>query len=212
MTPRPVACPIVRILLSSRRILPFQVLFRDLKNYSIWKELKSTLCGGLIFLAAFLSAASTAHALTINLSYDPSVAADFGANTASLTSAMTYVVQQFENNFSDNITLTFAVSASNDTDVLGESSTTLVANTYGNLVNAFKNSASTTNDAAAYSSLPASSPVPEAVYYLSTAEAKAIGLPSGNPASDGMVIFGAANAYTFDPNNRAVSGEYDFIR
>ncbi len=179
----------------------------------MWKEVKSSLRRGLLVLTALASAASTAHALTINLSYDPSVAADFGANTASLTSAMTYVVQQFQNNFSDNITLSIAVSAapSNNTAVLGESSTNLIGTTYSNLVTAFTSHQSTTNDAAAYSSLPATSPLPEAIYVLPTAEAKAMGLPSGNPATDGTVIFGAAYGYTFDPNNRAVPGEYDFI-
>ena len=59
----------------------------------MWKELKSTLCRGILTLAALATAASTAHALTINLTFDPSVAADFGANTVSMTNAVTYAAQ-----------------------------------------------------------------------------------------------------------------------
>ncbi len=179
----------------------------------MWNELKSTLCRGLLVLAAIASAGSTAHALTINLSYDPSVAADFGTNTASLTSAMTYVVQQFENNFSDNISLNITVSGATSPIVLGESETNLINPvSYSNLVTALNNSRSTTNDAAAYGFLPATDPSGGGHWYVPSAEAKALGLLGANyPGSDGTVIFGSENNYTFDPNNRAVSGAYDFI-
>ena len=46
---------------------------------------------------------------------------------------------------------------------------------------------------------------------MPTAEAKALGLMGPNANFDGTVTFGAAFQFTYDPNNRAVFGEYDII-
>jgi hypothetical protein len=47
---------------------------------------------------------------------------------------------------------------------------------------------------------------------MSNAEAKALGLLAGNATGiDGYVGFNNSANYTFNPNNRAVAGEYDFI-
>ncbi|MBV8913097.1 MAG: PEP-CTERM sorting domain-containing protein, partial [Acetobacteraceae bacterium] len=44
------------------------------------------------------------------------------------------------------------------------------------------------------------------------AEAKALGLLAGHAAgTDGWVGFASSAPWTFDPNNRAVAGDYDFI-
>ena len=126
---------------------------------------------------------------------------------------MTYVVQQLQGDFSDNITLNITVSGSINPTVLGESETNLINPvSYGSLITAMTNSRSTTNDAAAYASLPATDPSGGGKWYVPGAEAKALGLlPANYPGSDGTVIFGSEYNYTFDPNNRAVSGAYDFI-
>jgi serralysin len=49
--------------------------------------------------------------------------------------------------------------------------------------------------------------------WVSTAEAKALGLALAQPATDldGYVGFSSALPFTYDPNNRAVAGKYDFI-
>jgi hypothetical protein len=47
---------------------------------------------------------------------------------------------------------------------------------------------------------------------MSNAEAKALGLRAANASGvDGWVGFSSTASYTFDPNNRAVTGEFDFI-
>jgi hypothetical protein len=47
---------------------------------------------------------------------------------------------------------------------------------------------------------------------MSDAEAKALGLRAGNASGiDGWVGFNSTASYTFDPDNRAVAGEFDFI-
>jgi autotransporter-associated beta strand protein len=187
------------------------VQIRVVVTYPIWKELKSILCRGLLVLTAVASSAATAHALTINLTFDPSVAANFGANTVSMTNAVTYAAHQFESNFGDNATLNINVASTNRTDVLGDSSIFLFQSSYGGLVTALKNSQSTTNDASAYATLPATDPTGGGSYLVPTAEAKALGLMGLNSNSDGMITIGSAYSLTFDPNNRAVPGAFDCI-
>jgi hypothetical protein len=48
-------------------------------------------------------------------------------------------------------------------------------------------------------------------FVTTTAQAKALGLIADNLSPDGTITFSNHVAYTFNPNNRAVSGEYDFI-
>jgi autotransporter-associated beta strand protein len=184
----------------------------------MWMALKSRLGRVLLILAALCSAAPAAHALTIDLNFDSSVSASFGANTVSMTNAMTYAAQQFQNHFSDNITLNITVSAVSGTGVFGESSSSLInqgSNNqtlgYSDIVTALNNSQSTTNDAAAYASLPATDPSGGGHFLVPTAEAKALGMIGSSANPDGTVAFGAGYNFTFDPNNRAVPGAYDFI-
>jgi hypothetical protein len=48
-------------------------------------------------------------------------------------------------------------------------------------------------------------------YWLSTAEAKALGLLPADSSADGFVGFSSTAPLAYDPNNRAVPGEFDFI-
>jgi autotransporter-associated beta strand protein len=195
------------------------MLFHSFNNYSMLTKRNLAFCRGLLIAAAFASAASTAHGLTINLNFDSSVASSFGANTISMTNAVTYAAQQFENNFSDNITLNFTVKAVPNTSLLSQSSAYLAVKTsdnspvfsYSEVVAAFNNSQSTTNDAAAYSALPANDPSGGNPYLIPNAQAKALGIAVYDQPSDGTVTFGAGFNYAYDPNNRSVAGAYDII-
>ncbi len=64
---------------------------------------------------------------------------------------------------------------------------------------------------AAVASLPATNPAPTNNFAVTTAQAKALGLDQSYDGLDGYVIFSNAVSYTYDPNNRGVPGEYDFI-
>jgi hypothetical protein len=71
--------------------------------------------------------------------------------------------------------------------------------------------ATTADDALAVASLDGTNPT-GGRFYMTRGEAKALGLLSANnTASDGTFTFGLGFDYTFDPDNRAVSGKYDFI-
>jgi hypothetical protein len=58
--------------------------------------------------------------------------------------------------------------------------------------------------------LPAMNPAPNNNFWMTTANAKALGF-AVNVASDGSILFSNAVSYTYDPHNRGVAGKYDFI-
>jgi hypothetical protein len=170
-----------------------------------------TIRRGLWILIA-LGAAAPAQAATINLTYDSSVAADFGANAANVQNAMTYVAQQFETLLSDPITINIDVAASPGTSTLGSSTTSLTGYySYAQIRSALISDAKTANDASAVASLPVSDPSGGHLYATARAQAKALGLIGASTLSDGTVTFGAGYTYAFNSNNRAVPGGIDFI-
>jgi hypothetical protein len=74
----------------------------------------------------------------------------------------------------------------------------------------------TPNDAiaTAMANLPVSDPYEGGAssdWYATSAEAKALGLITNQTLFDGTYTFDNTVSYTFDPNNRAVAGEFDFI-
>ena len=93
---------------------------------------------------------------------------------------------------------------------LGASETNLGVFSYSQVKAALAADATSADDATAVASLPGSDPTGGGSFLLATAEAKALGLGTG-AAVDGYVGFSSSVNYTFDPNNRAVSGAYDFI-
>ena len=61
-------------------------------------------------------------------------------------------------------------------------------------------------------SLSPTDPTAGGTFAPTTAEAKALGMvPAAQVEDDGDVYLTAQNSYTFDPNNRAVAGDFDFI-
>lgn len=81
---------------------------------------------------------------------------------------------------------------------------------YGQVRNALIADRKSSADSTAVASLPAKDPTGGRRELMATAEAKALGLSSGG-STDGFVGFDATAPWTFDANNRAVSGKYDFI-
>jgi PEP-CTERM motif len=153
---------------------------------------------------AFLVGALQAHAgLIINTTFGQGVSAD--AQTAFL-----YAAQQYENLFTDNIHVNISVAAGNSG--LGGSDTNLVGiDTYAGVKAALTADATSAADASALTNLAALDPTGGGGFVYSKAEAKALGLLPDDNTTDGTFIYNSALAYTFDPNNRAVPGEYDFI-
>ena len=148
------------------------------------------------------------NALTIDPTYDSSVT---GLSYFSqVQSAVNYAIGQYQALYSDPITINITISAT--TGILGESNTKLQLADYTTVRNALIADAKTTNDATSILSLGPTDPTNGATFLVPFAEAKAIGLRSAtDTATDGTFFFGSDQTYTFDPNNRAAPGAYDFI-
>ena len=171
--------------------------------------------GCALLETALLATPSHASPLTFNVTYDASTASAPAAFFAAFNDA----IQFFQNTFDDPITINIDVGwgeingRSLSPGDLGNSQTNQQGfYSYSQIKTALQNDAKSVADAIAVANLPSSYPVSGAPFVMSDAEAKALGLRAGNAAGvDGYVGFLNTAPYTFDPNNRAVAGEYDFI-
>jgi hypothetical protein len=165
----------------------------------------------MVVLSALIFAASAASEARAGLIIDPT----FDPNmSAQAQAAVNYVIGQYETLYSNIITVNINFAMGNTG--LGESESffedgftyaqvkaALTAEALANPTDAIKQ--------AAVGSLPATNQAPTNNFAVTTAQAKALGLDPTYAGSDGSVIFSNAVTYTYDPNNRGVAGEYDFI-
>jgi hypothetical protein len=153
-----------------------------------------------------------AGGLVFNITFDSSVS----SAPAGFTSAIAAVVNYYTNVFNDPITINIDVGWGEvagqalASGALGESQTNLGVFSYSQVKTALAADAKSADDTTAVASLASSDPTNGGSFALPTAEAKALGLGAG-AIVDGYVGFSSSASYTFDPNNRAVSGAYDFI-
>jgi hypothetical protein len=161
--------------------------------------------------------------MNIVLTYDQPV------NTlpAGFVNALNAVVQFYDTHYNNPITITIDVGygeiGPNNTPLgqneLGESNTFFNSYSYSAIRSALIANASSPAQLAAVSTLPASDPTPggNGVYYLSTAEAKALGLPPGSPPPvDGYIGFASTSEgvnFTYNTTNggSVAPGTYDFF-
>ena len=121
-----------------------------------------------------IGAAVPAHALTINPTFDPSIAANLSAaDAAKFVTAITYADGQYQSLFSDPITINITYKANPGTSILGQSNTFLqdIGN-YAAVKTALTNDKTSADDATAVAKLPAAAPT-ALNFFASTAEAKA---------------------------------------
>jgi hypothetical protein len=165
-----------------------------------------------IVVAPFALMPPSASALTLSLLFDSSTS---NAPPAFFTAVDT-AAQFFETNFSDPITINIHVGWGSidgenlDTDDIGQSKTNQQGSfTYSQIETDLINDAKSSADATAIANLPATY---SGNFFMSDAEAKALKiLAPASPEIDGYVGFSSSVPFTFDPLNRAVPGEYDFI-
>jgi hypothetical protein len=138
-------------------------------------------------------------------------------NAAQYEAGVDYAIGQIESLYTNPITIHIDVEASPSPTVLGDSQTVLYYGsptpiTYSDVVSALQASATDATDNVAYANLPATDPTHGGDFLIPGAEGQALGLlPANLSASDGTFTFGTSLSYTFDPNHRAVAGEFDFI-
>lgn len=170
-------------------------------------------------LTLVVMVSGTISALTINLNYDPdstfTAAGLSAADIVNMKAANAYVVSQLTSNFNDNINVNIRVTAVPGTSTLGQSSTFLVSTSFANLRTRTIADATTADDATATGgsgSVPAVDPVVGShTYFVSRAQAKALAIIADNLSQDGTYTFGGGFSYTYDPQNRAVPGKFDYI-
>jgi hypothetical protein len=137
---------------------------------------------------------------------------DFGANAAAAEAAWTAAANVFEANFTDNIHVNITVDAVAGTGVFGQSNTFLDSLSYSTLRTLMLADAKTADDATATGaggSITAADPVSGThTWWVTTAQAKAIGLIPNNSSTDGTTTFGAGNPFTFA--GPVAGGTYDF--
>ena len=149
--------------------------------------------------------------LVFNITYDSSVS----NAPAGFTAAIADVAKFYESVFDDPITVNLdvgwgEVAGQSLGGALGASETFLDVFNYGQVRSALAADATSADDKTALASLPISDPTGGGNFVVATAEAKALGL-SNDAGIDGYVGFSSGANYTFDPNNRAVAGAFDFI-
>jgi T5SS/PEP-CTERM-associated repeat protein/autotransporter-associated beta strand protein len=153
--------------------------------------------------------ASSARALTIVPTYDPSVTNL--SNFVQVQSAVNYVVQEFQSYYTDPITVNITIVTEPGTSTFGRSSFFLVPASYNQIRTALVSGSTTNADSLAVSNLPPTNPTGTGKFWLARADAKALGVISSDSMKDGTFTFGSGNNFTFDPNSRSTPGTFDFI-
>ena len=171
----------------------------------------------LLSLAALLLCPTQrpAQALTFHLSYDSSVPVRAAGFLPAFNDALTF----YETTYTDPITINLQVgwgtinNQSLSPGAVGESFVNgQVFSHFAGVKSALINDAKSAMDQTSVANMPSNDPTGNAVYAMSDAEGKALGLLAANAqALDGYVGFSGTAPFTFDPNNRAVAGENDFI-
>ena len=171
----------------------------------------------LLSLIAVLFGATqrSAHALTFHLTFDSSVP----AAPAEFLPAVNSALQFYQTNFTDPITINLQVgwgtvkNQSMSPGAVGQSLVNgQITSNFAGVKSALINDTKSAADQTSVANLPPTDPTSGALYLMAFAEAKSLGLLAANaPALDGYVGFSSTASFTFDPNNRAIAGKYDFI-
>jgi hypothetical protein len=166
-------------------------------------------------LASLLSGASQTQAggLTITPTFTTNFVTDFGSNAGAAENAWKAAAQVFENTFTNNIHINITVDAVNGTGVFGQSNTLLYTfGSFNTIQNALvANATSADQHTSVGPGGSAAGPDPTGGtgnWWVTSSQAKALGLISDNLSNDGKTTFGAGNPFTF--SGPIAPGTYDF--
>jgi hypothetical protein len=151
-------------------------------------------------------------ALTITPTFTDAFNSNFGVNAIAAQNAWIAAANVFQTNFSDNIHINITVDAVAGTTVFGQSLTSLNSFSFTRIHDAVVADAKTPDDVTsigAGGSVPAADPIGGAhAWWVSRAEAKALGLIADDLTRDGTTTFGAGNPFTF--SGAIAPGTFDF--
>ena len=172
----------------------------------------------LALLILAFAGARTACALSINLNFNDAAMSSAGLSAGDITNvhnACAFAALQFTNTYSDNINVNISVTAVAGTGTLGQSNTSIFSFPYTTIQNSIVAEATSADDMTATGSggsVATTDPVGGSHnWWVTRAQAKALGLLSNDATNDGTFTFGAGFSYAYDPSNRAVAGKFDFI-
>ena len=150
--------------------------------------------------SGIMSGGSQQSGLVINVSYDASC----NNAPAAFKTAVAAVVSYYESLFTDPITISIDVGYGEvdgqSVGGLGESLYFLDSLTYAQLKSALTADAKTTADATAIAGLPATDPTGGGTYWVSQADAKALGVLGGS-GLDGYVEFSSSTNWDYNTTN-----------
>jgi hypothetical protein len=166
----------------------------------------------LLLAALAVGVAPSAFGVTITGTFTSNFNSNFGANALAAQAAWNSAAAVFSSYFTDNIHINITVDAAAGTAVFGQSSTSLVSTSYANMRTLLLADSKTADDAVALGaggSMTAADPISGThLWWVSRAEAKAIGLIGDDLSGDGTTTFGAGNPFTF--SGSIAGGTYDF--
>jgi len=147
--------------------------------------------------------------LVINVTYDSSVSGAPAGFKTAVQAAVSFFEQTFTNNVTLNITFGWAALGGG---AAAENNFYADTYTYSQMKSLLTVRAKSPDDMTAYATLPTSDPTPggNSTWALTVGQEKALGISASAPYDD-YVQLNSSLAWTFDPNNRAVPGEYDAI-
>ena len=155
--------------------------------------------------------------LVIDLDWDSSVTSAPAGFTTDMIAAAKFLESEITNAVTINLDVGYGEvdGSSLSSAALGESESNIESVSFSSLVAALKATASTdATDASLLASLPATSPV-SGTYWVTTAQAKALGLaPANGTGLDGAIGFGPSSDFTYGLTNTSgtvASGTYDFF-
>lgn len=156
-------------------------------------------------------------AFTIDINWDSSVGNAPSGFTSDILAAVNFLETQFTNAATITIDVGYGEidgQSLNDGD-LGESDANTVPVSYASLLAAVTANANNPTAESVLASLPATNPDPGATYYLTSAQAKALGLAdTTGDTLDGSVGFADASQFTYGDTNTGgtvAAGTYDFF-
>ena len=158
------------------------------------------------------TASSQSAGLIINVNYDASVANAPAAFKTDVADAVQYFESQFTNPITININVGYGEvdGLSLGSGALGESMFYIDPFNYSQVKNALVADATSANDMSSIATLPSSDPTNGGTFYLSSANAKALGLISGS-YTDGYVGFSSTLPFDYNNSDGVTAGQYDFM-
>lgn len=168
----------------------------------------ATVTVGLLFVATAPAPAQ----LVINPTFTANFNTNFGADATAAQNAWIAAANVFASNFNDNIQINITVDAVAGTSVLGQSNTPLMSTSYTSLRASVVADAKSASDFVAVGtggSMVASDPASgNHNWWVSRAQAKALGIIPSDISNDGTTTFGAGFSYTF--SGTVAAGTIDF--